>query len=280
MQHPAGKKARFGGLFLLLFALSAAAQDYEREQRWADDITPTLMLGDAVWLQQKNGHRFLSLYIENARSRPALIIAHGRGWSPDYELYGTLRTRLADKGYATLAIQLPVLPSTAILGLYVPLYLDARERFQLAVDFLKGKGYRDIAIVSHSLGATMANQYLIRTDDSSVKAWAFIGILQGLEEMYRIRIPVLDVYGEQDWNVIRWGADERKAQIAKVPGSAQVMIPGAKHFYEGQEDELVGVVDRFLRSVFPGPRSESRLLKLQQKPASRQGDPKESRAAH
>ena len=280
MQHPAGKKARFGGLFLLLFALSAAAQDYEREQRWADDITPTLMLGDAVWLQQKNGHRFLSLYIENARSRPALIIAHGRGWSPDYELYGTLRTRLADKGYATLAIQLPVLPSTAILGLYVPLYPDARERFQLAVDFLKAKGYRDIAIVSHSLGATMANQYLIRTDDSSVKAWAFIGILQGLEEMYRIRIPVLDVYGEQDWNVIRWGADERKAQIAKVPGSAQVMIPGARHFYEGQEDELVDVVDRFLRSLFREPGRESRLLKLQQKPASRQGDPKESRAAH
>lgn len=280
MRRPAGKKARFGGLFLLLFALCAAAQDYEREKRWADDITPTLMLGDAVWLQQKNGHRFLSLYIENARSRPALIIAHGRGWSPDYELYGTLRTRLADKGYATLAIQLPVLPSTAILGLYVPLYPDARERFQLAVDFLKAKGYRDIAIVSHSLGATMANQYLIRTDDSSVKAWAFIGILQGLEEMYRIRIPVLDVYGEQDWNVIRWGADERKAQIVRVPGSAQVMIPGAKHFYEGQEDELVGVVDRFLRSVFREGGRESRLLKLQQKPASRQGDPKESRAAH
>jgi pimeloyl-ACP methyl ester carboxylesterase len=280
VRRPAGKKARFGGLFLLLFALCAAAQDYEREKRWADDITPTLMLGDAVWLQQKNGHRFLSLYIENARSRPALIIAHGRGWSPDYELYGTLRTRLADKGYATLAIQLPVLPSTAILGLYVPLYPDARERFQLAVDFLKAKGYRDIAIVSHSLGATMANQYLIRTDDSSVKAWAFIGILQGLEEMYRIRIPVLDVYGEQDWNVIRWGADERKAQIVRVPGSAQVMIPGAKHFYEGQEDELVGVVDRFLRSVFREGGRESRLLKLQQKPASRQGDPKESRAAH
>lgn len=280
MPGQAGRKARFGGLFLLALAFAAAAQDYEREKRWADDIQSTLMVGDAVWLEQKNGHRFLSLYVENPRSRPALIIAHGRGWSPDFELYGTLRTRLAELGYTTLSIQLPVLPSTAILGLYVPLYPDARERFQLAVDFLKAKGYRDIAIVSHSLGATMANQYLIRTEDPSVKAWAFIGILQGLEEMYRIKIPVLDVYGEHDWDVIRWGADERKAQIAKVPGSAQVMIPGAKHFYEGQEEALIEVVDRFLRSVFREGGSESRLLKLQQKPASRQGNPKEQRAAH
>jgi len=221
------------------------------------------MIGDAVWLQQKNGHKFLSLYTEAKNAKVGLIIAHGRGWSPDFELYGTLRTRLAELGYTTLSIQLPVLPSTAILGLYVPLYPDARERFQLAVDFLKAKGYRDIAIVSHSLGATMANQYLIRTEDTSVKAWAFIGILQGLEEMYRIKIPVLDVYGEHDWDVIRWGADERKAQIAKVPGSAQVMIPGAKHFYEGQEEALIAVLDRFLRAVFREPGSESRLLKAQ-----------------
>jgi pimeloyl-ACP methyl ester carboxylesterase len=245
----AGRKARFGGLFLLLLSFAAAAQDYEREKRWADDIQSTLMLGEAVWLQQKNGHRFLSLYIEKERSRPALIIAHGRGWSPDYELYGTLRTRLADLGYATLSIQLPVLPSTAILGLYIPLYPDARERFQLAVDFLKRKGYRDIAIVSHSLGSTMANQYLIRSEEPAVKAWVFISILQGLEEMYRIHIPVLDVFGEHDWDVTRWGADERKAEIAKVPGSAQVVVPKAKHFFEGEEDELIGVVDRFLRSV-------------------------------
>ena len=41
---------------------------------------------------------------------------------------------------------------------------------------------------------TMANQYLISTEDKTVKAWVFIGIINGLEEMYRIRIPVLDVF--------------------------------------------------------------------------------------
>jgi len=210
------------------------------------------MVGDAVWLEQKNGHRFLGLHVAAKNPKGAAIIAHGRGWSPDFELYGTLRTRLAEMGYTTLSIQLPVLPSTAILGLYVPLYPDARERFQLAVDFLKGKGQRNIAIVSHSLGATMANQYLIRTDDSTVKAWVFIGILQGLEEMYRIKIPVLDIYGSNDWTVTMYGGPERLAQIRKNPRSAQIVVPDAQHFFEGREEELLEHIAGFLDGVFAG----------------------------
>jgi pimeloyl-ACP methyl ester carboxylesterase len=236
--------------FTGIFFNKAFCQDYAREKRWADEIQKSLMVGDAVWLKQKNGHAFLSLFVEPKNPKAAVVIAHGRGWSPDFELYGTLRTRLAEMGYTTLSVQMPVLPSTAILGLYVPLYPDARERFQLAVDFLKSKGYQNIAIVSHSLGATMANQYLIRTDETAVKGWVFIGILQGLEEMYRIKIPVLDVLGERDWDVTRWGAEERKAQIDRVPGSAQVIVPKATHFFEGQEEDLLKVVDRFLDGIF------------------------------
>jgi hypothetical protein len=43
-------------LVLLSLAGLACAQDYQREQRWADQIVPDLMVGDAVWLQQKEGH--------------------------------------------------------------------------------------------------------------------------------------------------------------------------------------------------------------------------------
>ena len=74
--------------------------------------------------------------------------------------HGSLRTELADSGYTTLSIQLPVLGGSGKIGDYIPLYPDARERFQLAAECLKSRGYRDIAIVSHSRGATMANQYL------------------------------------------------------------------------------------------------------------------------
>ena len=121
---------------LLLLSSAAAAHDYDREKRWSDQILPALMVGEAIWLQQKEGHKFLTLYTEAKNARGAVILAHGRGWSPDYELYGMLRTKIAELGYTSLAIQLPVLGGGAKIGDYIPTYPDAAERFQLAADFL------------------------------------------------------------------------------------------------------------------------------------------------
>jgi len=238
---------------LVLLAMPALAiSDYDREKRWADQIVPSLMVGEAVWLEQDSGHAFLALYTEAAKPRGALIVAHGRGWSPDYELYGMLRTKLAEQGYTTLAIQLPVLGGGAKIGDYIPTYPDAQERFALAAEFLQGKGYENIGIVSHSLGATMANHYLINVKETPVKAWAFVGIINGLEEMFRIKIPVLDVFGTKDWEITQVGAYERKKQIDKVPGSRQIAVPDALHFFEGREDELVKILAEFMDGVFHG----------------------------
>jgi pimeloyl-ACP methyl ester carboxylesterase len=224
----------------------AAAQDYEREARWAKETMAGLVAGEAVQIEQKNGHRFLGLYTRAAKPLGAVIIAHGRGWGPDFELYGVLRTLLADAGYSTLSIQLPVLPGTAKIGDYLPMFPDSTERFALAARWLRAKGYPKVAIVSHSLGATMANQYLITTPEPAVDAWVFVSIINGLEDMFRIRVPVLDVYGTLDWQVTRYGGEERRAQIAKVAGSEQVVIQGAEHFFERQTDELTRVIVGFL----------------------------------
>ena len=227
----------------------AAAQDYEREARWAQDTLAGLVVGDAVQIEQKNGHRFLGLYTRAAKPLGAVIIAHGRGWGPDFELYGVLRMKLADAGYSTLSIQLPVLPGTAKIGDYLPMFPDSTERFALAAQWLRAKGFKKVAIVSHSLGATMANQYLITTPDPAVDAWVFISIINGLEDMFRIKIPVLDVYGTLDWQVTRYGGEERRAQIVKITGSEQVVIQGAEHFFEQQTDELTRVIAAFLGRV-------------------------------
>ena len=239
-------------LAIVLSALCAlaSAQDYEREGRLAEETLATLVVGDPVQLVQKSGHRFLGLYTRAARERGAVVIAHGRGWSPDYDLYGELRTRLADAGYSTLSIQMPVLPGTAKLGDYLPIFPEADERFSLAIEWLHAKGAANVAIVSHSLGATMANHYLINTRDPGVDAWVFISIINGLEDMFRIKVPVLDVFGTADWEVTRYGAGERQAQIARIADSQQVIVAGAQHFYEGKREELARVTVAFLDRVF------------------------------
>jgi small subunit ribosomal protein S16 len=66
------------------------------------------MVGEPVWLEQKNGHKFLALNTEAKNARGAAIVAHGRGWGLDYELYGTLRSKLAEADCTTLSIQLPL----------------------------------------------------------------------------------------------------------------------------------------------------------------------------
>ncbi len=236
--------------FLVSPALHAQQPDYEREKRWADQIVPAVLVGDVVWLKQKSGHEFLAIYTQAENARGAAIIGHGRGWNPDFELYGTLRVKLAEQGYSTLAIQLPVLGPGAKVGDYLPIYRDAEERYALAAQFLQEKRFERIAIVSHSLGATMANHYLINTVSTPVKAWVFIGIINGLEEMFRIKIPVLDVFGSKDWEITQVGAYERKKQILKVPGSDQVIVPDAQHFFEGREEELVKVIVTFLDDRF------------------------------
>ncbi|HWQ37469.1 MAG TPA: hypothetical protein VNM24_02505 [Burkholderiales bacterium] len=231
-------------------ASTVHALDYEREKRWAEQIIPAILVGEVVWIKQANGHEFLAIYTEAEKARGAIIVGHGRGWNPDFELYGALRVKLAEQGYSTLAIQLPVLGPGAKVGDYLPTYTDAVERYDLAARYLTDKGFKNIAIVSHSLGATMANQYLIRVDKTPVKAWVFVGIINGLEEMFRIKIPVLDVFGSKDWEITQVGAYERKRQIDKVPGSQQVIVQDALHFFEGKEDELVKVVVAFLDQQF------------------------------
>ena len=249
MSHRTAARLLLAAALLLGGSGAAVAQDYEREARWAKETLATLMVGNAVQLEQKNGHRFLGLYTRAEKSRGAVVIAHGRGWGPDFELYGALRTQLAEGGWSTLSIQLPVLPGTAKIGDYLPLFPDSNERFALAVAWLRAQGHGRVAIVSHSLGATMANQYLITVPNPDVDAWVFIGIVNGLEDMFRIKVPVLDVFGTLDWQVTRYGSEERRAQILKIAGSEQVVVQGAEHFFDRQQEELVGVIAAFLGRV-------------------------------
>ena len=248
------------GFALLSAGATASAQDYEREARWAEQTLAAPVFGDAVQIEQKNGHRFLALYLRAADERGAVVIAHGRGWSPDFELYGDLRVRLADAGYSTLSIQMPVLPGSAKLGDYLLTFSDADERLALAITWLRAKGDARVAIVSHSLGATMANHYLINTPGPTADAWVFISIINGLEDMFRVKIPVLDVFGSEDWDVTRFGADERTAQIAKNADSQQVIIPGGRHFYEGKREQLASVTVAFLDRVLRRGREPAARL--------------------
>lgn len=242
---------------LLSFALSASAADYAREKKWADEIAPGIVVGDPVYLELSQGHKFLTLLTEVKDAKAALVIVHGLGIHPDWGMVGTLRTELADRGYTTLSVQMPVLAVDAKAERYLATFPEAASRIGVVVNFLSAKGYKKIAIVSHSLGSRMSRVY-VKKHQNNLVAWASLGIGGG-DTYTGIRIPVLDLYGENDLPPVLKHAKERAASLKGNVGAKQVSVPKADHFYNNHEAEMVKAVKDFLDQTLSeaGPTSSA-----------------------
>ncbi|MEO6408476.1 MAG: alpha/beta fold hydrolase [Burkholderiaceae bacterium] len=238
----------------LFVAHAALAQDYAREQRWANEIVPAIVVGDPVMLQQSRGkdaaHKFLGLYAEAPKAKTAIVLVHGVGVHPDYGIIGSLRGKLNDAGYTTLAIQMPVAGSEAKAEDYYPvLFGEAAERIAVSGRWLQEKGYRQIVLLSHSMGAWMANEYLLNAQTTPYAAWVCMGITGRITSPSSIKMPVLDMYGENDVVIAKRAAPWRRfMKLFMADGSVQVEVPGADHFYAGKENEAAAEIDKFLKA--------------------------------
>lgn len=245
---------RFAMTLLLLLAwhVSALAQpDYAREKKWADEVTPNIVVGDPLYLEQRNRHKFLAIFTDAPNARVGLVVVHGIGIHPDWGMVGTLRQRLPERGYATLSVQMPILAADASPQGYAPLFPEAVERLQLAAAYLEAKGFRRIAIVSHSMGSRMSQGYMIG-NPPAIGAWASLGTGTGpgpLLTFAGIRAPVLDLYGANELPPVLQGAAARKASLAVNPRSRQVVIPQTDHFFTDREEAMVKEVADFLDAL-------------------------------
>jgi pimeloyl-ACP methyl ester carboxylesterase len=209
------------------------------------------VVGDAIYLAQKQaGHKFLAIYTEAPNARAAVIVVHGMGVHPDWALIGALRSGLAEVGYSTLSVQMPVRAATGLGEEYPGLFPDAAGRLQAAVEFLKSKGYGKIALVAHSMGARMSNYFLARSP-AGIDAWVAIGISNGdYTNVSQLNVPILDIYGERDFPQVLQKAAARETVLRRLKGSAQIEVAGADHYFAGKEDELVKQVRQFLDRRF------------------------------
>ncbi len=223
-----------------------AQADYAREQRWADEITPAILVGDPVQIALPAGRKFLGIYTPSDKARAGVVVVHGLGVHPDWGLINPLRSRLSEQGYATLSVQMPVMASDAPGSSYAPTFPEAAERIAVAVNYLRGKGHKKIAIVSHSLGARMVNVLLNQADAPSIDAWVAIGLSGDYTKAEMFKAPVLDLYGEKDLPAVLESAAKRANAIRNIRGSAQIRVAGADHFFNGLDNELLRNVRLFL----------------------------------
>ena len=236
-----------------LAAGAAAAQtrsDTAREKRWAEQVVPGLVVGDAVELRTADGIRFLALYAPAERARAAVLLAHGPGLHPDHGITGELRVSLVDRGYSTLSLQMPVLAAENDDGAaYRELYPEAARRIAAGMRFLQDKGATRIALVSHAMGAGMAYDYLRQNRGEPVFAWVALSFYGVFGDMAGAKFPILDLYGASDYRGIRGPASERAQILRALPGSRQLAAPDGGRFLAGGEKTVLREVAAFLDAL-------------------------------
>lgn len=234
------------------------ASDLAKEKRWADQVVDAIFDGEAVWLNDGENN-FLSIYTEAEENKKrAVIIMHGTGIHPDWQqVIQPLRVGLTEHRWNTLSIQMPVLPNEAEYIDYAPLYDEVAVRIDAAIKYLKKNGSKDIVLIGHSQGSSMAAYYL-RTSKQDIKGFIAIGIsafaederMNGIRSLEKITLPVLDLYGDDDLESILASAKSRSA-AAKKSGNknyTQLKIKG-NHFFDDNEDALLKAITDWLERL-------------------------------
>ncbi len=227
-----------------------AAPDYAREQRWAAEIVPAIVVGEAVYLPTQSQPRVLALYTAVAQPKGGVIVVHGVGVHPDWGLIGGLRAGLADAGFATLSVQMPVLAATAARDDYLALFPEAGERIAAGIAFLKRQGIQRVAIVSHSMGASMVSAYLARTESVRIDGWVPVGMLVDFSVVPGE--PVLDVVAEDDFREVRAAQPQRAQKLPRDACTKQIVIAGTDHYMASRQKELVAAIVPFLERALAG----------------------------
>ncbi|MEW9897671.1 alpha/beta fold hydrolase [Chitinivorax sp. PXF-14] len=194
-------------------------------------------------------------YLDGKGSKVAVILAHGQGMSADSQVVSPLRKAINKAlGFHTLSLQMPTLPGRISLELslkYIDTFPDAYARIQAGIDFLKQeKGVERIYLMGYSMGGRMTTAFLANNPAPDVVGYIGVGLMGGGPpplnsnmNLPRIKLPVIDVYAENDKDAQfaanrRWLVSERYVQVP---------IAGARHDYKGHEDEVVRAVLDWLR---------------------------------
>lgn len=252
----------FTVLCALAFTGDSPASDLARERRLAEQTVDAIFDGEPLMLNAA-GHEFLGIYTraETEPERGTAIILHGRGTHPDWEqVAGPLRKQLPAHGWSTLSLQMPVLDKDASYYDYVEIMPEAAPRIEAALAYLRELGTDRIILVAHSCSVHMSMAWIRQHGDAGIDAFIGIGMgatdyRQPMREPFpfdRIRVPLLNIYGEADYPAVQRQAAQLEPLLAQINSrSAQRRVPGADHYFSGHETELTAIISDWLDALFP-----------------------------
>ena len=185
-------------------------------------------------------------------SKVGVVLCHGRGKHPKWLVVNPLRKGIHEQlGYHTLSIQMPT--SSDSWDGYAVLFPDAYRRIQAAIDYLRNeKGVQKVYLMGHSMGSRMAAAFLVEHPEADVAGFIGVGMrgngdppLDAESSLRKVRLPVLDVYGDGGDGEDAVHAASRKSMISDL--YQQAFIRGAGHKFKGYENDLVKAVVAWLK---------------------------------
>ena len=244
-------------LFVLILNYFYPAQkkpDLVRERMIYDQSLSEVFDGEHNFINYEHG-KFSSLEIYNDDKNSAILFLHGRGLSPnDFNLAHPVRTQLSND-FNTYSIQLPVLEKGSTYNDYVDILYDSDQRIISAVDYISSKNDR-LVIIAHSCGVHMLmsfiENYFLPTLVIAIVMIGSGAVDKGqklvTEYPYdKINIPILDIYGEYDFDLVRKEASKRERLIKRISDkSSQYEIKSSSHYHEDNADKVIQIVKKWL----------------------------------
>jgi hypothetical protein len=242
---------------LLSVSSVAIASDLEREQRLASEIVDAIFDGEPMMLDA-DGQEFLAIYTEaEGEPKGGVVIMHGRGYHPDWvDVANPLRVGLAAQGWNTLSIQMPVLEKAAKYYDYVHVFPESYPRIEAAIEHLRQNGSQRVVLIAHSCSVHMSLAWINEVGDQAIDGYVGVGMgatdyQQPMLEDFPLAdmsVPVLDIYGADEYPAVKRKAPERLAAMQKAgnPRSAQVVVPAADHYFKGRGQQLLEAVSDWL----------------------------------
>ncbi len=239
--------------------------DFAREQRIIEQIADSVIEGDVLWLKVGN-KKIFSIYseAETDKAKGGIIILHSRGLHANWEtVVKPLRVGLAEKGWDSLSVQMPVKDKNAKYYDYVPIFSYAVPRINAAINFLKKQGAKKVVIIAHACGAFMARYFIQHNGVKDISAFVGIGMSATdykqkvinpiILTLFNTKIPILDIVAENDYlGVLKFYEIRKEAfAIMNNPKNKQLMIPRTEHYYQQKQasKQMVAEVVKWLDSI-------------------------------
>ena len=238
----------------IIHSTSLYSPDKSRETMIYEQNLNEIFDGEHQYINYKYGkYSMLEIYDESFDT--AVLFLHGRGLNPNEQnLAYPVRVGMSDS-YNTYSLQLPVLKKQSTYLEYTKIFYDSDERILSAIEHIYDKN-KKVIVIAHSCGVHMLMSYIKSKNLSeSISSLVLIGsgaVDKGEKLIYqypydKIKVPVLDLYGENDFDLVLKKSAVRNEYIKKSnTKSQQIKIKSSDHYHTDNSDQVITFAKKWL----------------------------------